>query len=30
VGDPVNEDDLQLVMSTIKKRFVVGLFDEME
>lgn len=30
VGDPVNEDDLQLAMSTIKERFVVGLIDEME
>ena len=30
VGDPVDEDDLQLAMSTIKERFVVGLIDEME
>lgn len=29
-GDPVDEDDLQLAMSTIKERFVVGLIDEME
>lgn len=30
VGDTVNEDDLQLAMSTIKERFVVGLIDDME